>query len=157
MTDYDTFNDIRHGNAFGIFQGSEGLERHERVESNVSVKGLVLQFECQGCGTSTQMLVEYPELVAMKYGVNPAIAFRATPGLLMEPTRWEYRPHEDAWRPEAKCVSCGFNIPLRIARRECERHLATARGRNFINPQVEAQVSQICVVASQRGGQAVRR
>lgn len=152
---YDTFTDVIQG-FNGVFEGSEGLKSHSLVKAETKNNGLALQFECQGCGAPTEMLVEYPELVAMKYGVNPMIAFHNVRGILAEPTRWEYRPDEDSWRPDLKCTICGFFFPIRIARHECERHLAMARGRNFINPQGEARVSQICAAAA-NGGQAVRR
>jgi len=154
-SNYDTFTDVIQS-FNGVFEGADGLKRHDAVKTHITPQGCALTFECQGCGTPSQLMVEYPELVSMKYGVNPAIAFRGTQ-FVREPTSWMYLPHENAWCPnQLKCRNCGFKFPLRIERGECERHLSEARSRGYINPAGEQQVSARCAQMAQQG-QAVRR
>lgn len=89
-------------------------------------------------------------MVAMKYKVNPAIAFRGT-NVLASPTSWQYQPGEDAWRPDVKCPEHGFWLPIRLGRTEPERFLAQARGRALINTEAEAQVAQHCARVAAAG------
>lgn len=152
---YDTFTDVIQG-FNGVFEGADGLKTHDAVNTHITPEGCALTFECQGCGTPTQLMVEYPELVAMKFGVNPAIAFQGT-NFVRTPSSWMYLPHEDSWCPnQMKCRNCGFRFPVRVERMECERHLAAARSRGYIRPQGEKLVSQRCAQVAQ-AGQSVRR
>lgn len=160
VNNYDAFEDVI-GSYHGVFGATEpgidaGLKRYESVQAKPTAGGVVLQLSCQGCGRPTQLHVEWPEMVALKYGVNPAVAFRGHPGMLKTPTRWEFRPDEQAWRPDLECRHCGFYIPLRISPAEPERFLAAGRRAGFINPPGEHQVSQIAAMAAKQG-QAVRR
>lgn len=161
MSEYDAFGDVI-DSVNGIFGTDtaaldQGLKKHDSVHAKATASALVLQLNCQGCGKPTHMEVEWPELVAMKYGVNPVIAFRGRSGIISNLTRWEFLPAEQAWRPEMKCRNCGFNVPIRIsADGEPERHLAVARRRGFINPPGEHMVAQIAAQAAQ-GGKAVRQ
>ncbi len=165
--DYDAFEDVI-GSYHGVFGDTEpgldpGLKKYETVQAKPTQQGVVFQLTCQGCGKPTQMLVEWPEMVALKYGVNPAIAFRAHPAILSNPTRWEWlgvakgdRSPEQAWRPEIRCRHCDFHFPLRVSSAEPERFLAAARRAGFINQAGEQQVSQIAAQYAKQG-QAVRR
>jgi hypothetical protein len=158
--DYDAFGDIINEQA-GIFGNEQaslepGLKKHDSVHTKPDKAGVVLQMTCQGCGRPTHMTVEWPEMVALKYGVNPVIAFRGNPGLLREPTPWEFLPHEAAWRPRLRCRQCNFHFPVRIEPHEPERLLAAGRRQGFILPRGEAEVSRIALQAAE-AGQAARR
>lgn len=156
---YDAFEDVI-GSYHGVFGATEsgldsGLKKHESVDAKPTQQGVVFELSCQGCGKPTQMMVEWPEIVALKYGGNPAVVFRQHPGIIRNPTRWEFRPDEQAWRPDMQCRTCQFHIPLRVGPGEPERYLAIARRSGFINPAGEQRVSQIAAQAAQQG-QAVR-
>lgn len=158
--DYDRFADVQE-DVHGIFGADQpgmepGLKKHESVLAKPTREGVVLELSCQGCGKPTKMTIEWPEVVALKYGVNPVIAFRAHPGVVKFPTRWEFLPHEHSWRPEMKCRHCQFWIPLRISPDEPERFLKVGRRNGLIHPAGEKQVSQVAAAAAAQG-QAVRR
>lgn len=160
VDNYDAFDDVI-SSYQGVFGDTEagldaGLKKHEAVQAKPTKQGVVLELSCQGCGRPTQMLVEWPEMVAIKYGVNPAIAFRGHPGILSNPTRWEFRPDEQLWRPDIRCSHCQFHIPLRLSPGEPERYLRDGRRAGYINQAGEQQVSQIAARAASQG-QAVRR
>ncbi len=160
VNDYDAFEDVI-GSYNGVFGATEagldaGLKNHEQVQAKPTKHGVVLQLSCQGCGKPTQMLIEWPEMVAIKYGVNPAIAFRGRPGMVQNATRWEFKPGEGAWRPDLRCSHCQFHFPVRVFPSEPERFLAAGRRAGFINPQGEHLVANICAQMAAQG-QAVRR
>lgn len=158
--DFDAFGDIINEQA-GIFGNEQaglepGLSKHDAVHAKPTPQGVVLQIACQGCGRPTHMTVEWPEMVALKYGVNPVVAFRQHRGVLNDPTPWEFLPHEGSWRPDLRCRQCKFHFPVRLEPHEPERYLSAARRAGYINPSGENQISQIAAkVASQ--GKSVRR
>lgn len=161
MVEYDEFNDIKN-EQLGIF-GASGtgqdstLQAHDNVRHKVCEQGVNLEFECPGCGRSTQILVEWPELVAMKYGHNPADVFARYPQVVQTPMSWIFNPGEQAWAPEAKCPHCGFNFCIRMSPGEPESYLKQGRRANWINQVGERQVSQICTAAAQNPGGALQR
>lgn len=157
---YDNFSDVVNGTN-GVFGGEQaaiknGLIDHQGVSAQVAPNAVILTFQCQVCGKPTKCHVEYPEMVALKYGVNPAIAFRQAPQLLSETTRWEYLPYEGGWNPKAKCSDCNASLDIVVESHEPERFLSAARRRGYINQAGEHQVSQICAQAA-AAGHSVRR
>jgi hypothetical protein len=164
---YDPFGDVD-ADTQGVFSAEQaalrpGLKQLRTVHAVVRPEGILMQFDCQVCGIPTVMMIEYPEVVALKYGVNPVIAFRAHPSILQEPTRWEFSPgatvnDPTGWRPDIKCCQCNANAnkDFCIEQHEPELLLQGARRRGYINPAGEQQISQICAQAAQ-GGQGVRR
>lgn len=158
-SDYDAFGDVQNTQS-GIF-GSEqaGLEpalrNHDAVVARPSKAGVVLQMSCQGCGIPTHITTEWPEMVALKYGVNPVVAFRDH-RIIKDPTPWEFLPHEHAWRPAMKCSRCGFNLPVRIEPHEPEKYLAAGRRAGYINRQGEDEISKIAATVSASQGQQAK-
>jgi hypothetical protein len=149
---YDGFGDIT-SSQNGIF-GMNGLEptlkKHDSIKHEIADKGLLLEFYCQGCGAPTQVMVEYPELISMRYGVNPAVALRGQQSLVEEPTNWQFVPAEQSWRPDMKCPHCSFNICIRVGAAEPDHHLANARRRGFVPAQMEQQVSALASTVANR-------
>lgn len=160
VDNYDGFGDVQ-ALTRGIF-GSEqaalapGLDQHTNVVATVAQHAVLLRFDCQVCGQTTVCEVHYPEIVALKYGVNPAVAFRAHPAL-ESTTRWEYLPHAGGWNPKTKCSECRAGLDIVVEPHEPERFLQAARRKGFINAAGERQVSQICAAAAQAGHAVVRR
>ena len=138
MVDYDEFEDFK--GQLGIFEGGAGSDA---VDHKVAREGVRYEFQCQGCGRSTRITVEWPELVAIKYGHNPALIFSRYPQVVQHPMSWTYRPEEGRWGPEAKCPHCGFTFAIRMSPNEPESHLKVGRQRGFINPVGEKQVSDL--------------
>ena len=157
---HDKFGDVILGQQ-GIFGAEMGgleptLQKHDSVRHVIKPEGLVLEMYCPGCGTPTTVTVEYPELIAMKYGVNPVRAFQRFPQILRSPTNWRFLDEEQAWRPDMKCPTCNFNISLRLSPGETDRHLQVARRRSFLSPQLEQQASQIAAQVAQSGHPRLR-
>jgi hypothetical protein len=152
VSDYDDFSDVVTSSS-GVF-GSEqaalapALAKHDRAEVRPTAQGLEVTSDCHGCGSPSALIIEWPELVALKFGVNPAMAFRAHPGALSSDTFWEFAPHERKWRPKIKCSKCGAPSSVRLAPEEPEGHLSRARSGGIIIPEAEQQISQVCQMAA---------
>jgi len=138
--DYDQFNDIKHG-SYGMFDNS-AIKAHDSVRAAVTPGGVVLEFECQGCSGGQQLTLEWPEVVALKYGVDPAFVYRGRPNIVREPMSFQPIADENAWRPVAACSKCNWHYAIRIGFEEPEQWLMRARRSNYI-PQ-ENNLSQFC-------------
>jgi len=147
---YDSFGDVVSGHQ-GIFDGLGGqaLKTHDSVHSEVTLAGLVLEFYCHGCGKPRQLVVEYPELVALKYGVNPAVAFRGRSDILETPINWRFVAKENSWRPDMTCDGCDFHLFVRIAPSEPGKYIESARQRGFLRPEKEQLYSALASQAAQ--------
>ena len=159
---WDPFGDVS-AETLGVFGPEQaalqpGLKKLRTVHAMVKPQGVLMQFDCQVCGIPTVMEIEYPELVALKYGVNPLVAFRHHPNILQNPTRWEFSPADNGWKPDIRCGQCHANASkdLCIEPHEPEKMLVAARRRDYINPIGEQEVSAICAKISQ-AGKNVRR
>ena len=146
------------GGVFGADQAAlqPGLKRHQSVPHRILQGGVELKFDCQSCGMPILLVVEYPEIVALKYGVNPAVAFRFKKVMATEPTSFEFLPHQNGWLPKTHCHACNKPVEIVVEPHEPENYLKGARRRGFINAQGEHQISQLCAQVAQ-GGQSVRR
>lgn len=164
---YDPFGDVD-ADTQGVFGPEQaglrpGLKQLRTVHAVVQPDGIWMQFDCQVCGAPTVMLIEYPEMVALKYGINPVVAFRNYPDMLKSPTRWEFSPGNDisnptGWRPDIRCSQCNANTnkDFCIEQHEPELLLAAARRKDYLVPEGEQYVSRICATAA-KSGRNVRR
>jgi hypothetical protein len=153
---FDRFHDVVIGNR-GIAEG-QALSEHEQVHSAVTPEGPVLEFTCQGCGTPIQMTLEWPEVIALKYGIDPALCWRGQQQVVGNPMPFSYSSKENAWVPLGRCGNgaCNWYYGIRIFPHEPERWLQQARRSRFIDTVVENQLSQYATaMANQaRGGAA---
>lgn len=132
---FDGFGDVIN-NTRGIF--GEELRDNDSVRSTTTREGVVFEFYCQGCGGAKQITAEWPEMIALKYGVNPGHAMQ---GIVRQPTNWYFMSEENAWRPDMRCPVCQFGFCLRVAPHEPGRFIDDARRRRFLDPGAEAQLS----------------
>jgi hypothetical protein len=139
---YDQFQDIVNAST-GIF-GGEALEAHMKVRAVPTPEGALLEFTCQGCNAGTQLTLEWPEVIALKYGVDPAIAYRGRPDIVEKPMSFSWKKDENAWRSNGKCQRCPFHYGIRIAPNEPEQWLAAGRRSNFIPQRAENPLSAYC-------------
>lgn len=142
------------GNGMGIFENS-ALSEHDAVVHRVRRDGVALEFACRGCAVPKEVVLEWPEVIALKYGIDPALAFRANPNVIAHPTHFQYNAEEGGWVPDIRCPSCNFGLAVVVAPDEPERWLASARRSNAISPQAEQQLSQfVASVANAARAQA---
>lgn len=150
----------------GIFSGAGGhaLAHRDRVSEKVKRGGVDLMFECDGCGNPKTVHVEWPELVALKHGLDPAQALR--PEVVASVLRQEryyvqgdllpfrFDKDDQSWRPMARC-DCGFHFQLRVSPTDPEKWLVRGRQSGYINPAVEKEINTVC--ATLRGRHQQRR
>jgi hypothetical protein len=152
---FDDFSDII-GTNNGVFGATEAaldsaLEKHDSVETAVMPQGAALEFRCPGCGKMRRLIIEYPELVALKYFVSPHQAFVGhASGWCPTPSTWRFVRDEHKFGLVQKCSFCNFHYPVRLDPNEPEKILAMARRNNLFNPQVEAAVAHHCNAIRQR-------
>jgi len=146
--DYDQFQDIVNA-ATGIFEGS-GLRAHDSVSTAVRPEGVVLEFVCQGCSRGQQVTLEWPEVIALKYGVDPAFAYRGRQDIVRSPMSFKPLSKESAWAPQETCSNDGWHYALRIFFDEPERWLQQARRAGYIGTQAEQQLSQFATQIAAR-------
>jgi hypothetical protein len=129
----------------GIYETS-ALAEHEQVATGIGPEGVKISFRCQGCGDLIDLVLEWPEVISLKYGVDPAIAWRGKQQIVQEPMPFTFSHKEGAWAPMGKCgtPNCLWTYGIRIQTHEPERWLGQARRSGYIHPQREAQYSQYC-------------
>jgi hypothetical protein len=130
------------GIGMGIFENS-ALGEHDAVVHRVRRDGVALEFACRGCATPKEFVLEWPEVIALKYGIDPALAFRAHQNVIVRPTHFEFKADDGGWVPvDDRCPTCNFVYAVVVGPDEPERWLASARRSGAINPQTELQLSQ---------------
>jgi len=146
---FDDFEDIMHRNR-GVFGDTEaalepGLRAHDGVESQVLPEGAAFEFRCDGCGKMRRLILEYPELVALKFTLSPHVAFHGQyRSMCRDPSTWLWSKKDHAWRIKQQCSSCPWHYRLMINPSDPERMLGAARRANFINREGEAAVANHC-------------
>jgi len=124
----------------GIFENS-ALGEHDTVVHRVRKDGVALEFACRGCAVPKEVVLEWPEVIALKYGIDPALAFRSQQNIITRPTHFEFKADEGGWVPELRCPTCDFALAVVVGPDEPERWLASARRSNAVSPQLEQQLS----------------
>ena len=155
MGNPDDLSDVTYSEQgiFGTgFGGTDSaLDENERVRHKLVREGVEYTFRCPGCGMTTKLTLEWPELVALKFGLNPALVFQHNRGFVDKPMSWSPDKDERAWKPDARCEKCNYYYGLRISPDEPERRLKAARRARLINPNGERAVTQLCQQMA-RGG-----
>lgn len=147
---FDQFGDIinRSDGIFGsdgvnIAGQDGGLRAHDSVKTTAKPEGVAVEMQCRGCPRPLQLMVEYPELVAVKYNVPPQEVFRRYPQVVRFLTEWKWSQTEQAWWPVTRCVGCQNIAGPMFTPEEAESLLAKARRNGWINPQGEQGVSDM--------------
>jgi len=152
---YDDFADIVTTNK-GVFGDSEaaldpGLKAHDGVEIGILPEGAAFEFRCTGCGKMRRLIIEYAELIALKYFISPHEAFRGpAAGWCQAPTTWRFLPGENHHGLVLRCSMCPYHYPLRLRVNEPEQFLAAARRQNLIDPRTEQAIATHCNAVSQQ-------
>ena len=142
---FEDFVDVTDQNP-GIFAGG-GIDDLERVSWKPVGEGIQFNFSCHNCGSSLGLVVEWEELVALKYGMTPAVAYQFAPEKLRGLASWRADREESCWRPEIMCTHCDDQqmIPLSIGFTEPETYLRAGRAKKIIIPAGEKSAVQECV------------
>jgi len=149
MSQYDAFGDVIN-ESNGIFSAEAsniagrngGLTAHDQAKTVPMQQGVMVIMNCRGCPRPLQITIEYPELVAIKYGVSPHEAFARHPHIVQELTEWRYNP-DQGWWPVRVCPGCRNIAGPMFTFEEAEALLSNARRRNWIHTAGEQGVAAI--------------
>lgn len=137
---FDAFGDVIN-RTNGIF--GEALVENDSVRTATTREGLAIEFYCQTCGQPLRLIIEWPEVICLKYGVDPSRAINS-------PTRWFWKNDENAWASDLRCGKCNGGTGIRIKASEPARAIEDARRRRLIDPMMERQLSaQVAQIAQQ--------
>jgi hypothetical protein len=155
--EYDRFGDVIQASE-GIFAGGmgaidDGLKKFDSASHQVRQDGVLVEMQCRGCGRPKHMLVEWPEIVAIRCNVSPHVAYGQQPQLQRFASAW--RPalaqSEPSWVPEgAACNWCQQLVQPVFTVAECYRLILKAKESQAISEQDEMQLGNICMSAAQR-------
>lgn len=168
---YDEFGDII-GRETGIFNGESAaiapaLQDFDRATTTPMLEGVKVELHCHpiegqgmGCGSTRQLMLEYPELVAIAMGISPHMAFTQQDARMcgiQELVRWSHNPKTGQWWPDKRCA-CGTPLRAFITSDEAAAHLKRAGAAGWISPQGTAQVRNLVAqrIAQIQGGGAPR-
>jgi len=154
MGEQENFDDVIDQQR-GIF-GSEcaglcpALSDHEAQRKSGSPEGLVVNFDCARCGSRKVMVIEWPEMLALRAGVPPVVAYQRSQGLLRgAPLDWKWDGKEQVWWPALPCARCTSALLVWLTPSDIQQSLDLARARGFIPPKVEQACQQFCAAAVQ--------
>ncbi len=155
---FDGFGDVIDGEGdSGGSLGGDGLKALDSVRRRYTAEDMVVEVNCATCGMLRHCAIAWPELIALKYNVNPARVYSQVPQLRPYASEWSNTSQHAgrgvlyAWYPSGIRCRCGvpFNRPL-ITPAECEAHLVEMRQRQAMSPQIEQQLTRICSMAVQQ-------
>lgn len=141
----------------GIFGGAEAsvtgrgaMDDWIQARTQPSKEGLVIHLMCESCGSRRTVTPEYPELIAIKYGLQPHVAWAGT-GVLHTPTVWGFDQRMNAWFPDAICPGA-CQQPLRplITIAEADEALRRAQQSGWISPKTVQDMSKHCAAMQMR-------
>lgn len=158
--EFDAFGDIINSQT-GIFSDESaslepGLHNFDRAQTVETPQGVKVVMHCrqvvgsgQGCGRSIELTIEWPELVALKYGISPHAAYAGRAEIMNEPGEYRYSPRQQAWHPVQGCPNCRTLVLVFVTAEEAEKHLTNARRQGWINPAGEQHASRVAAGAAQ--------
>lgn len=121
-----------------------------RVSAKPVQHGVVVTVQCGHCCSDVTIGIEYANFVAIKYGVQPHVAFQGTPWL-QNPLAWNLAPGM-GWYPIFQCPRCGgqprpefptdHTSKIYFSRKESEAFLESARANGWLPQQLEQQMSE---------------
>lgn len=157
----DDFSDIIAKNR-GMFAGEhatldDALGTLDNVQDAVRPDGVAFELTCHGCKRPSQYVVEYPEMIALKFRIDPSIAFTRRSNALAHPQ--QACPNPSTWAPvpqkgellcQDKCP-CGWKLRIALTFNEPEKYLRQARQRGYLGPQMEGPIQAHCQQLHQMG------
>jgi hypothetical protein len=152
--EYDDIIDAQQG-IFGADCGGlcpDVYDNRSKVQVFPGKDGVTFVFSCPRCHLTKQIVVEYPELLAIQFMMSPHIAYNGV-GVLQVPVEWSFDQEHKAWYPNVLCSSgtCGQPIPILITTQEANK-LTQAAGANGWFPQKKQLENHLQMVRQQYRG-----
>ena len=145
------------GNDAPTINGGSAMTEFATARTTPTEQGLVVEMMCESDGRMRSMTIEYPELVAIKYGIQPQAAYghivaqgKSVPFLTGQLTALGYDQKAKRWFPDGRC-SCGAPLRPLISVAEAEGALRAAQAAPWIPVQTVNELSNHCARMAQRG------
>lgn len=135
------------GSAMDAFSQANGVPTPE---------GMVYEVTCENCGPR-KIVVEWPELIAIKSQISPHIAFQRAPNLVQQPTAWGFDARHQGWYPDVRCRSCNWQFRMMVSPVEVERAIRVAISQGWIPEAAFGQIMNLCAQVKQMVAQMPRR
>jgi hypothetical protein len=114
-------------------------------------QGVIYDVVCEnGDSGLTKILVEWPEIIAMKVNISPHLAFQGQQGYPQ--TQWGFDSKEQAWYPDVRCSRCNWPFRLMVSPGEIESNLRAGVSKGFLSDQDVQRIAQHCAMVRQRIG-----
>jgi len=148
----------------GIFaDGTASLSKLSAMSQQSAIRpalrpeGLIYNLSCPRCGVFRPMVLEWPELVAVRHSISPHFAYQGQQ-VLQQPTPWVYDAREHGFYPDGAQdqqgmpCNCGGRIKLVITIQEIDRRIQDAVGAGVLAPADVQRYSAIAQAMKQRMG-----
>lgn len=158
---FDDIVDAQQGifaNGAASIADESAMASHSMVKSRPTQEGLVYDLSCPYCGERKPIVVEWAELIAVRHGISPHIAYQGRPVLKGPPTPWVFDPNEQGFFPDGAQdqrgmpCRCSNRIKLTITMQEIDGKLGAAQRNGLLNPEMVQQLSQLCMAVKQQRG-----
>ena len=114
----------------GMSSIDDGLCNFDRVSHAVTKLGLANEFQCRRCGAPIRLIVEWPEIIALRCNISPHVAYQNHPRFgSFAQNRWRKADPRcgNYWVPEGLRCKCGEPAHVLISSSECQGHLVKRR------------------------------
>lgn len=142
----------------GIFSdGSAGIStesamtQFSKAKPEPNPEGIVYEVMCENCGPR-KIVVEWPELVAIRNGISPHVAYQGQSVLRGPPTVWGFDQGTQRWFPDIRCGQCRWQFRMMVSMGEVDQGIRFATGKGWIQPAHVQQLSSLCAMVKQRAG-----
>lgn len=122
----------------GIFSG-DAAERFERPRGRIEKDGYYIAHHCVHCHRFRNLMISYPELVAVKYGIEPHFYASRLPMFQLpipqDMSPWHLDTPTGRWYPHNQCTNCGKVTKLAMTQSEAGTIINNAASQGIIHPQ----------------------
>lgn len=153
MSDKNHFDDMGDlDGQQGIFGGADAVTGRSAIDdvtrgarTQAQQDGYHIHHQCEGCGRHRDTIVEYPELIAVKYRVSPHLAYQGirVPMMSGPLMQWGYDSQRDAWFPGQSCA-CNYGAKLLVTVSEATSVIDKALQRGWLPIDLYNQLAQRC-------------
>jgi hypothetical protein len=131
----------------------DGLCSYDKVVHQVVQSGLANEFQCRNCGAPIRLVVEWPEIIAIRCGISPHLAYQGNHRFSsFAQNKWRKADKRcgDYWVPEGiKCNKCGKEVYVLLSSGECAAHINKGKQKSVV-PAYERELGAYALAMQKR-------
>lgn len=124
------------------------MDAFSEAKGTPDPQGMMYEVVCENCG-NRKIIVEWPEMVAIKHSISPHIAFQQFPNVVRNATAWGFDQNNQCWFPDIRCSSCNWQFRMLVHPGEVERGLRFAVSKGWLSEQAYSQIANVCARVKQ--------